>query len=81
MSIPRRIIQTNTTDHLDPLAKAASCNLKLLHPDWEHVFLQDEEIERFVDDNSPQYRSGFFDAFATKLIQKIDFFRHRSLFG
>lgn len=78
MSIPRRIIQTNRTEHLDPVAKAASCNLKLLHPDWEYVFFTDQEIERFVDDHFPQYRSTF-DAFATP-IQKIDFFRYLAIF-
>ena len=78
MSIPRRIIQTNRTDQLDPVAKAAACNLKLLHPDWEYVFFTDEDIERFVNEHFPQYRATF-DAF-TKQIQKIDFFRYLAIF-
>jgi hypothetical protein len=78
VSIPRRIIQTNKTSDLEPLAKAVSCNLKLLHPDWEYFFFTDDDIGRFVDDEFPQYRSTF-DAF-TEPIQRVDFFRYLAVF-
>lgn len=78
MSIPRRIIQTNRTGALEPLAKAASCNLKLLHPDWEHLFFTDDDIEHFVDDHYPQYRTTF--AAFTRPIQRVDFFRYLAVF-
>lgn len=63
---------------MEPLAKASSCSLKLLHPDWEYIFFTDDDIERFVADEFPKYRSTF-DAF-TEPIQRVDFFRYLAVF-
>src|SRR5437868_13114517 len=53
-------------------------NLKLLHPDWEHLFFTDENITRFIHTEFPEYRSAF-DAFK-KPIQRMDFFRYLAIF-
>jgi len=78
MDIPRRIIQTNKTRDLQPLARAAAVNLKLLHPDWEYMFFTDADIERFIDKEFREYRPAF-DAF-TEPIQRVDFFRYLAVF-
>ncbi|HEU0209500.1 MAG TPA: glycosyltransferase [Candidatus Udaeobacter sp.] len=78
MSIPGRIIQTSKTRELQPLAKAAATNLKLLHPDWEYLFFTDADIKHFIDDEFSQYRATF-DAF-TEPIQRVDFFRYLAVF-
>ena len=74
MKIPARIIQTGKSRDLPPLGKAAVTNLKLLHPDWDYVFFDDEDVLRFVRTEFPQYRA-IFDAFPYP-IQRFDFFRY-----
>lgn len=78
MKIPARIIQTGKDRALSPLAKAAATNLKLLHPDWEYLFFDDDEIRRFVATEFPQYQA-VFDRFP-QMIQRIDFFRYLAVF-
>lgn len=72
--IPRRIIQTARTKELSPTARAAVCNLKLLHPDWEFCFFDDEAVWAFVRAEYPEYLS-IFENFP-RPIQRIDFFRY-----
>lgn len=72
--IPPRIIQTARTRHLNPLARAAATNIRLLHPDWEYLFFDDEDVARFVATEFPQYQETF-DAYRLP-IQRIDFFRY-----
>ncbi len=74
MNISRRIIQTARTNELSPVAKAAVCNLKLLHPDWEYCFFDDQGVRAFVRDEFPTYLPTF-EAFP-RAIQRIDFFRY-----
>jgi inositol phosphorylceramide mannosyltransferase catalytic subunit len=78
VNIPGRIIQTGKTRSLSPLAKAAVVNLKLLHPDWEYFYFDDDGIRRFVASEFPQYQA-IFDAFP-RTIQRIDFFRYLVVF-
>lgn len=73
-SIPRRIIQTARRRELPPLARAAARNLRLLHPDWEFLFFDDDEVLHFVTTEFPRYR-GVFDSFPHR-IQRYDFFRY-----
>jgi inositol phosphorylceramide mannosyltransferase catalytic subunit len=77
-SIPKRIIQTGkNSDH--PLhIRAMVRNLKLLNPDFEYVFFDDEGVERFMDEEFPQYRT-LFNAFEHK-IQRYDFFRYLAVY-
>lgn len=78
MTIPARIIQTGKSRSLSPLQKAAVSNLKLLHPDWEYRYFDDEEIRMFVAAEFPRHQAAF-DAFP-RTIQRIDFFRYLAVF-
>jgi hypothetical protein len=78
MSIPRRIIQTAKTRELSPLARAGQTNIKLLHPEWEHLFFDDDDIRAFVANEFPKYLPAF-NSFR-RPIQRIDFFRYLAVF-
>jgi mannosyltransferase OCH1-like enzyme len=78
MSIPRRIIQTWKSRDLPPLARAGAANLRLLHPDWEYRFFDDDEVRRFVAQEFPRYQA-VFDSFP-RAIQRFDFFRYLTVF-
>jgi hypothetical protein len=76
--IPRRIIQTGKTKVLSPLMQASVANLKLLHPEWEYLYFDDEDIMVFVGTEFPEYEAvmaGFPNA-----IQRIDFFRYLAVY-
>ena len=73
-SIPRRIIQTARTRDLSLKQRAMMTNLRLLHPDYEHRFFDDEDVRRFIVQECPQYRD-VFDGFRFP-IQRYDFFRY-----
>lgn len=77
-TIPRRIIQTGRSRDLRPAERAAVKLLQLLHPDWEHVYFDDAEVNRFIDERFPQHRR-IFDAFPHK-IQRFDFFRYLAVY-
>ena len=76
--IPARIIQTAKTRHLSVRDRAVTANLKLLNPDCEWAFFDDQDVERFVDSEFPQYRQ-VFDSFRYP-IQRFDFFRYLAVF-
>jgi hypothetical protein len=78
MTIPGRIIQTGKTRDLTPTAKASATNLKLLHPEWEYLFFDDAEVQRFISNEFPQHKT-IFDSFPYK-IQKFDFFRYLAIY-
>ena len=77
-NIPPRIIQTGKTRALPSMPRAAAANLLLLHPDWEFLFFDDEEVKRFIAEHFPDYRS-VFDAFL-RPIQRYDFFRYLAVY-
>jgi inositol phosphorylceramide mannosyltransferase catalytic subunit len=76
--IPRRIIQAWGGTQLPLLAKAAATNLRLLNADFEYLFFDDDQIDKFVDAEFPQYRS-VFDSFSLR-IQRYDFFRYLAVY-
>jgi hypothetical protein len=78
MKVPSRIIQTAISKDLTPTARASAANLKLLHPDWEYLFFDDEDVRRFIAKEFPQHRT-VFDGFR-HAIQRIDFFRYLAVF-
>ncbi len=78
MNIPRRLIQTGPSSLLKPLAKAATVNLTLLHPEWEYLFFDDAAVADFVKTQFPEYAS-VFQGFRHP-IQKVDFFRYLAVF-
>ena len=76
--IPRRIIQTWKSSDLPLLAKAAATNLRLLNPNFEYLFFDDAQIEKFIDSKFPQYRP-VFNSFTAR-IQRYDFFRYLAVY-
>ena len=77
-SIPKRIIQTGKTSNLPLKERAAVCNLKLLNPDFEYLFFDDQQVEDFIDRYFPQYRPTV-DSFRFR-IQRYDFFRYLAIY-
>jgi len=76
--IPPRIIQTAKTRNLSLKHRAMMANLKLLHPDYEHCFFDNADVETFIDAEFPEYRS-IFDGFRFR-IQRYDFFRYLAVY-
>jgi len=76
--IPRRIIQTGKSLDLPLLSKAAAANVRLLNPDFEYLFFNDEQVETFIDEHFPEYRS-VFHSFRVP-IQRYDFFRYLAVY-
>jgi inositol phosphorylceramide mannosyltransferase catalytic subunit len=76
--IPPRIIQTAKHRDLTLKQRAFTANLRLLNPDYEWRFFDDEDAVRFVDQEFPQFRR-VFDSFAMP-IQRIDFFRYLAVY-
>lgn len=77
-AIPKRIIQTGKTSDLPLLARAAVANIRLLNPDFEYMFFDDQQVEEFIDKEFPEYRTAF-DCFVIP-IQKYDFFRYLAIY-
>lgn len=76
--IPKRIIQTGKSRQLSLRESGVVANLRLLNPDFEWLFFDDDDVERFIDAHFPQYRT-IFDGFPVR-IQKYDFFRYLAVF-
>ena len=77
-SIPARIIQTGRHRELTLKQRAFSANLRLLNPDYEWCFFDDQDVVRFVRSEFPQFVT-VFDAFACP-IQRFDFFRYLAVY-
>lgn len=78
LRIPKRIIQTNKSLDLPLLEKAAVANIRLLNPDYEYMFFDDQQVEEFIDKEFPEYRS-VFDSFPVR-IQRYDLFRYLAIY-
>ena len=76
--IPARLIQTGKQRDFSLRQCAFVRNLQLLNPDYQWCFFTDADVERFIDDEFPQYRPAF-DAF-TYPIQRYDFFRYLAVY-
>jgi len=76
--IPRRIIQTAKSRNLSLKHRAMMANLKLLHPDYEHCFFDNADVDAFIDREFPKYRA-VFDGFRFP-IQRYDFFRYLAVY-
>ena len=53
-------------------------NIRLLHPDYEYLFFDDDGVEKFIDQEFPQHRP-IFDGFRFS-IQRYDFFRYLAVY-
>lgn len=76
--IPRRIIQTSKSLDLTLLEQAAVANVRLLNPDFEYMFFDNQQVEDFFSHEYPQYRH-VFESFAVP-IEKYDFFRYLAIY-
>ena len=76
--IPKRIIQTGKSFQLSLLQRAAVSNIKLLNPDFEYLFFDNDQVETFFRQEEPQYRD-VFESFHFP-IQKYDFFRYLAVY-
>jgi len=78
MTISHRIIQTGKTRSLSSVDRAVAANLRLLHPDWEYIYFDDNEVRNFVITEFPEYRT-VFEGFPYP-IQRVDFFRYLAVY-
>jgi len=76
--IPKRIIQTGKHVELPLRSRAMVSNLRLLNPDFEYLFFDNEGVQSFIGQEFPQYRA-VFDAFPYP-IQRYDFFRYLAVY-
>jgi inositol phosphorylceramide mannosyltransferase catalytic subunit len=76
--IPKRIIQTGKTSAQPLRNRAMMSNLRLLNPDYEYLFFDDQRVRSFIDQQFPRYRA-VFDSFQFP-IQRYDFFRYLAVF-
>src|SRR5690348_5112554 len=76
--IPKRIIQTGKSFTQPLLNRAMITNLRLLNPDYEYLFFDNQGVEAFLDREFPQYRP-VFDSFQYP-IQRYDFFRYLAVY-
>lgn len=76
--IPARIIQTARSRDLSLKQRALTTSMRLLNPEFEWVFFDDDDVTRFVDREFPQHRN-VFDRFPYA-IQRFDFFRYLAVY-
>jgi hypothetical protein len=75
--IPERIIQTGPKN-LSICSRAGMANARLLHPNFEYLFFDDDAVERFLREEFPQYLEAFH-SFPFR-IQRYDFFRYLAVY-
>jgi inositol phosphorylceramide mannosyltransferase catalytic subunit len=73
-AIPRRIIQTGKSLLQSVKTRAMVSSLRLLNPDFEYLFFDDQAVAKFMASEPARYRATF-DSFRFP-IQKYDFFRY-----
>lgn len=84
MSIPQRIIQLSLSGsagrprELSLLERAAAVNLRLLHPKWEYILLDDKQAQELVSNYCPQYHA-ILQGFRYQ-IQRCDFIRNLAVY-
>jgi glycosyltransferase involved in cell wall biosynthesis len=76
--IPKRIIQTGKHAEQPLHNRAMVANVKLLNPDYEYLFFDDDGVRKFIQQEFPQYRE-VFDSFPFP-IQRYDFFRYLAVY-
>jgi hypothetical protein len=76
--IPKRIIQTGKSRLLPLRQRTAVSTVKLLNADFEHLFFDDDDVNAFIENESPEYRRVF--ASYRFPIQRIDFFRYLAIY-
>jgi hypothetical protein len=76
--IPKRIIQTGKQVQQPLQNRAMMANIRLLNPDYEYLFFDDDGVRKFIEQEFPQHRQ-IFDSFRFP-IQRYDFFRYLAVY-
>tara|TARA_B110000003_G_scaffold237720_1_gene242975 strand:- start:197 stop:868 length:672 start_codon:yes stop_codon:yes gene_type:complete len=74
MTIPKIIHQTYKNHNLPETYKMCQTEIKRLHPDFEYRFYTDEDMERLMKTEFPEYYDKFNEL--PRMIMKIDMFRY-----
>ena len=74
MTIPKIIHQTYKNDNLPEIYKMCQTEIKRLHPDFEYRFYTDEDMNRLMKTEFPEYYDKFNEI--PRVIMKIDMFRY-----
>lgn len=72
--IPNRIIQTGKNNQFSIRQRAVIANMRLLNQEYEYLYFDDQQVEKFVREEYPQYLN-VYESFRYR-IQKYDFFRY-----
>jgi len=72
--IPKIIHQTYKSTELPPVYRQCQESVLALHPDFEYRFYTDEEMDRVVREEAPEYYEAF--SALPRMIMKIDMFRY-----
>ena len=74
MTIPKIIHQTYKNHNLPETFKMCQTEIKRLHPDFEYRFYTDEDMNRLMKTEFPEYYDNFNEL--PRMIMKIDMFRY-----
>ena len=74
MTIPKIIHQTYKNHNLPKIYKMCQTEIKRLHPDFEYRFYTDEDMDRLMKTEFPEYYDKFNEL--PRMIMKIDMFRY-----
>ena len=74
MSIPKIIHQTYKTHDLPEIYAMCQTEIKRFHPDFEYRFYTDEDMDKLMKDEFPDYYDKFNEL--PRMIMKIDMFRY-----
>jgi mannosyltransferase OCH1-like enzyme len=72
--IPKIIHQTYKSNELPPVYRQCQETVLKLHPDFEYRFYTDEDMDRIVREEAPEYYKAFVAL--PRMIMKIDMFRY-----
>jgi inositol phosphorylceramide mannosyltransferase catalytic subunit len=78
MTIPKIIHQTYKNHNLPEIYKMCQTEIKRLHPDFEYRFYTDEDMDRLMKTEFPEYYVRFNEL--PRMIMKIDMFRSNICF-
>ena len=74
MTIPKIIHQTYKNHNLPEIYKMCQTEIKRLHPDFEYRFYTDDDMDRLMKTEFPEYYDKFNEL--PRMIMKIDMFRY-----
>jgi len=74
MAIPKIIHQTYKNHNLPETYKMCQTEIKRLHPDFEYRFYTDDDVDKFMKNDFPEYYDKFNEL--PRMIMKIDMFRY-----